>query len=114
MIRVKYHVKYFTGPDADSAALEDAKSYLGEKRWGILVDALGNDEVRFQTLLFLIEMSGIRGYPMWAILRKYRLAQYCTWCREEGVPVGDDGFPLDLTKAEIVDAVIEKGDHTSH
>jgi len=65
-----FHLKYANpgSLEADREAEQDVKDYVTAKQWGYLTEIIQSG-VPFGRIYFLLEMVGVRGYPVRAMLR---------------------------------------------
>ena len=82
---------------ADEQAIEDTKDYLGPRAWGVLQQMIGGASI--SAIRTALSLAGVSGYPVHAILRRYRLADFRAWMHEgsDAVLTDDAGFPLEDT-----------------
>lgn len=81
---------------ADEQAIADMQDYLSDRQWNALIEMATSPEYTLQQIQFGFTITGVRGYPCSAFLRKYRLAEYREWMHGGDDPVMTDeaGFPI--------------------
>ena len=59
--------------EADLKSIEDTKFYLGKDGWKKVCNMIEEYKPDFNNLAIMLEFQGVRGYPVFAIARHFKI-----------------------------------------